>query len=246
MSKRTRIRVLQIALAATATALIGTWSYFYYGQHKVAVRAKILLEQVNSIQTGVTTEAQLQPILDQWKSMDQDLIHECGEAGCFYKLWIVDALPTSLSGLGSDEGAPLYLARLASHLGLRSVGVNVGVVVTNGVVVQRWFSELTALPVRDWYLRGGAYVPDLAVSSGEYAPSTGRYRCKPAEVHCAANLKGPYAIDVSYSTAETAANKQAYMNFNLDCLTRFLPCRRESEVLPVSERLLAESKQSER
>ena len=119
-----------------------------------------------------------------------------------------------------------------------------GVNTENGVIVQRSYAEEVQLPVRDWYLRGGAYVPSLAVSAGE----NDRFR-SPRDLENinpshpfrnAWRYKGPYGLGVAFTTQETKSERDRLMDFRFSCITQFVPCGNEREILPEGAPLLVE------
>jgi hypothetical protein len=114
--------------------------------------------------------------------------------------------------------------------------------VEHGIVTRKWFLEQVRLPVRVWYLRDGAYVPDLAVSSRESTqlPNIKGYP-RPDPYRMARNMRGPYGVVVWFMPQEESDEKAALMNFRFSCITRFSPCLREDEILPEGWRILQET-----
>ena len=117
-----------------------------------------------------------------------------------------------------------------------------GVQTANGVITNKSFSEGVDLPVRDWYIRGGAYVPTLAVFSSEnidFRDFIWREHVNPVHpFRYAHRLKGPYGVNVSFTSNESADEREKLMEFRFSCITAFLPCRNEREILAEGTRLL--------
>jgi hypothetical protein len=131
-------------------------------------------------------------------------------------------------------------------IGLRSVWVQGGIRVRNGVVTDRTFLEDISLPVGAWFDRDGAFVPDLLVVSSERSSFSKNYLVSPYPHRVAGNLKGPYGVKITFSPDERAEMREALMDFRLNCITRFSPCLRESEILPESLKLLEETRAAQR
>jgi hypothetical protein len=66
-----------------------------------------------------------------------------------------------------DKKVPRWLPTVIDIIGLRSAAVGAGFTEEHGVVTEKGFSVEVGLPVREWFNRGGAYVPELAVSADE-------------------------------------------------------------------------------
>jgi hypothetical protein len=122
--------------------------------------------------------------------------------------------------------------------------VGAGVNTEHGVIVERWYAEEVQLPVREWYLRGGAYVPSLLVSAAE----DDRFRSAHAlgninpshQFRKAWRFKGPYGLLVSFTTQEAQSERDRLMDFRFSCITQFFPCSNEREILPEGALLLDE------
>jgi hypothetical protein len=133
-----------------------------------------------------------------------------------------------------SDGALNLLPRTVDHLGLRSEGVGIGLTTEHGVVTRREFGEIVGLPVEDWYLRDGAYVPELDVWSGEavkFRDFDQRYVSPAHPFRIVRNQKGPYGVLVAFRPEESSSEQSALMNFQFSCLTQFSSCRSECDIL---------------
>lgn len=160
---------------------------------------------------------------------------------CYYFVTIRHILPSALRG-DPDHPRRYWIAGLIDHTGLRSSVVGAGVETENGAITQKSFSEDVDLPVRDWFLRGGAYVPTSTVSSSErndFRNFMWREHLNPAHpFRYARRFKGPYGVSVSSALNESADEKKKLMDFHFSCITTILPCRSEREILDEGTRLL--------
>lgn len=103
---------------------------------------------------------------------------------------------------------------------------------------------MVGIPVRNWYLRGGAYVPELAVSSNEVSGfhdfEKEAYSQPSYPFRIARRMKGPYGVIVKFTQDESTVEQAALMDFRFDCMTRLIPCKDESEILAEGSKLLHE------
>ena len=222
--------------------LVSVWLYEETTQWLLRWRGSQLLAEIRSLQVGASSP-NLQALIHTW-SKRGSLEKGCSgdhQENCYYFIRIRHILPSALRG-DPDRPHKNWIAGLFDHAGLRSSAIGAGVQTENSVIIQKSFSEDVDLPVRDWYLRGGAYVPTLTVSSGENTEFRGSYwrqRIKPAHpFRYARRFKGPYGLGVAFTSNESASEKEKLMDFHFSCITRFLPCRNEREILAEGARLL--------
>jgi len=202
-------------------------------------RAEKLLVEIQSLQVNHSTWADVEPLLARWKKIGE-ISKNCAPDDCVYEVIFRHVLPPSLRGY-TDNGVQNYLPRVINRIGLRSVaGVIGGFTVKSGVVTQRSFAEIVSLPVRVWFDRGGAYVPDLSVGSSE-KDQFNRFDRHFYPYRTARNMKGPYGLIVTFLPQEQAGIRTALMDFRLYCITRFSPCLSEEEILPEGAKLLQET-----
>jgi hypothetical protein len=197
-----------------------------------------LLGTIRTIAVGRTTEAEIKPLLDKWRASDGSEPY-CDEQGCQYRLDHISHLPGFLIG-NEDESARNWLPRLADHLGIRRSRVLVEVTVRNGVVTGKSFAMEVGLPVRVWFDREGACVPELTVSSEETVRLPDydeRFRAFHQVVR---SLKGELGIVITFDNDVPA--ERDLLNFHFQCMTQFSPCLSENELLPGSVQLLQKSR----
>jgi hypothetical protein len=219
------------------------WVQSEVSQWILRTRAQHLLADVRSLDVNRSTWSDAQRIMTKWNSF---AVHTgpCTADACNYRVDLLQVLPQILIGYPSP-GIRNWLPRIIDHTGLRSVSTRSGFTVEHGVVTSKWFAEQVALPVREWNLRGGAYVPDLAVSSGEFLGFPG----SPAnpQLHPyrqVRNWKGPYGITAQFLPQEDPSEQARLMDFQFACITQFSPCLNEGEILPEAWRNLQEQEQS--
>lgn len=224
----------------------GAWICAEASQWIFRKQAERLRADLKSIYVGQqSTEAE--SVLKKWRT--KGTINEgCyGEdnATCYFGISIRHTFPRILRGSpeNSPENSTKNILPTALDLaGLRNSAAVAGVLTEHGVVVQRSYAEEVELPVRDWFLRGGAYVPSLAVSASE----NDRFRSPYDRAHVfpshpfrrARRNKGPYGLEVEFTTEESAPERVKLMDFRFSCITQFMPCTNEREILPEGAQLL--------
>jgi hypothetical protein len=235
------MKAARSCLAFLVLLAAGAWLVAYAGQWILRWRAKNLLADIDSIQINHSTGTEADILVAKWRKKYEVSVYRTDE-DCDYVARYLHILPPMLRGY-PDEGVKNYLPRLIDHIGLRSEAVIGSVRVKNGVVIEKGFGEDVALPVRVWFYRGGAFVPELAVWSGESAQFNGyEGRLTAPDAHrIARNQKGPYGVIVTFLPAEEAAERAALMDFRMSCLTRLSPCLNESEILPEGANVLEQT-----
>jgi len=222
-SRRILLTILFVLTVAWATEEGSQWL--------VRWRAHRLLADIHSVNVNRGNWADAQRFMKKWDSLGEAAA-SCTPERCNYRVTLVQVLPRPVVGY-PDKGVHNWLPRIADHLGLRSVAVRAGINVNKGVITSKWFAEQVSLPVRAWGIPGGAYVPDLAISIGEYLrypdfatkPSTDPY----LRVQ---DFQGPYGITVYFMPQEDASERSALMDFRLSCITRLSPCLSVGDILP--------------
>jgi hypothetical protein len=191
-----------------------------------------MLADVQSIQVGVSSEASAQSILHKWGRWGEIQTY-CSSGECQTFVVLRSILPSALNGFDHPEGKN-RLPRLMDNLGLRSAVVGAGFWCKNGVVTREGFSEDVTLPVRDFFARGSAYVPELVVSSTEEIAFRDFEQIHARPEHpswFARTMKGPYGRILTFTSQDDPAHLRALMDFRFSCITRFSPCHDESEIL---------------
>ena len=206
-------------------------------------RAEHLLTDVCSLDVNRSGWSDAQRVMNKWNSYAVPA-GPCTADACTYRVDLLQVLPQTLIGY-PDVGVKNWLPRIVDHTGLRSVAARAGFTVEHGIITSKWFAEQVALPVREWNLRGGAYVPDLAISSGEFlgfpgseaGPQLHPYR----QVR---NWKGAYGITVQFLPQEDSSEQVLLMDFRFSCITQFSPCLDYGAILPEASRNLQEQEHS--
>lgn len=227
-------------LPGLISLLIVAWAVGEVLQWRMRWRAEKLLDDVRSLQVNRSTDAEARALLQKWSKWGPVQTY-CYEGDCNSYVVLKRWMPQFLQKKPVGQ-APHWLVSLIDLTGLRDSGFIVGFNTKKGLVTGTGFTESIGLPVRDWYSRDGAYVPDLMVFSGEATEFHDHEReayVRPSHPHrIARRMKGPYGVSVKFTPEETPAEKAALMDFRFNCVTQFIPCRDESEILPEGVRLL--------
>jgi hypothetical protein len=234
-------RWLRPIVISSLCSLFAIWLFAEVRQWVLRWEAQRLLGDLQSIRVEHSTAREANAALRKSGEI-QSGCREDQSATCYSQVLIRFRLPEPLCG-SPDQHAKNWLPRAIDHFGLRCSGVGAMVITEHGVVTEKSFFEEVNLPVRDWYLRGGAYVPSLAVSSNEALRFRESELSSVAPSHplrYAHRYKGPYGLGVQFLSAEEPSEKASLMAFQFSCITRFLPCSDEREVLPSGAKLLEE------
>jgi hypothetical protein len=199
-----------------------------------------MLVAVKSLKVGQTTSAEAQSLFRKWGRWGEIQTY-CREDTCQYFVRIWHILPAVFRADPEEKGR-YWLPTVIDRVGLRSAAVGAGFTEERGVVTAKEFWEEVGLPVREWYVRGGAYVSDLVVSADEVS----KFRDDEEEIYLrpshpfriARNMKGPYGVMVKFKPDEAPAEKAALMDFHFSCITKFSPCHSEREILPEGWQML--------
>ncbi len=218
-----------------------TWAYEEASQWLLRWRGEQLLAQLKRLQVG-SSSATAEAFISTWSKRGTPWQTCDGVQGqtCHWSVRISHILPSALRG-DSDRAHQKWLARLTDHTGLRSSVIVADMRIENGLIIQKSFAEIVELPIRDWYVRGGAYVPDLAVGSTENtasSPYSDEHIDQAHPFRYARRLKGPYGLSVVFTPSESPSEREKLMNFRFSCITNFIPCNNEREILPEGARLL--------
>lgn len=222
------------------------WVFAEASQWFLRWEAQRLLGDLKSIQVGSTTLAEARHTFAKWRRWGtiQTGCHEGNESNCYFWVTFPHRWPQILRG-SPDEGAHNWLARIIGRMGLRSSAVGAGVIADHGIVTRKSYLEEVDLPVRDWYLRGGAYVPTLSVSSEEFLRFSEHERDLAPPAHptrFARRFKGPYGLGVYFTEEEAEPERANLMDFRFSCITQFFPCTNERDILPSGADLLDEDR----
>lgn len=219
--------------------IAAVWASSYYEQWALRLRAQHLLADIRALNLNQSKSQDAQALMKKWGDY-ASTPGSCTPDFCNYRITMVQSLPQIMIGY-PDPGVHNWLPRIISHLGLRSAAARAGFSVQKGVVTAKWFAEQVSLPVRAWGQPNGTYIPDLAVSSGEYPGfpniDTGLalhpYRR-------ARDWKGDYGITIYFLSQEDPAEQARLMDFQLTCITQFHPCNDQGDILPEARRMLDE------
>jgi hypothetical protein len=228
-------------LLAMLILLSIAWTFGEASQWLFRYRAERLLAEFQALEVNRSSQSEAQALLQRWSRYGM-IVSRCDGDLCRSSFEIRQFLP-EVFRVAPTEGTLNLLPRLVDHIGLRNEGVGIGFTTEQGIVTRKEFGLIVALPVADWYLRGGAYVPDLNIWAGEAAKFSDyeeRLVQPPHPFRIVRNQKGPYGVLVTFRPEEDASEQAALMNFQFSCLTKLFPCRSEGDILPKAWEMLQE------
>jgi hypothetical protein len=235
-------RSRQIALVILLLLCV-VWVEAEASQWLLRRRAEHLLADVRSLDVNRSGWPEAQVVMQKWSCYAVPT-GSCTADACTYRVDLLQVLPQMLIGY-PDPGVKNWLPRIVDRAGLRSAAARAGFTVEHGVVTSKWFAEQVALPVRAWGLPGGAYVPDLAVSSGEFLGFPDVPTSPPLHPYRRIrNWKGPYGVTVQFLPQESSAEQALLLDFQFSCITRFSPCLNQGDILPEAWKNLQEQEHS--
>jgi len=216
------------------------WVLGEVSQWLLRYRAEKLLVDIRSLEINRSKSEEAQALLTKWREWGE-VESVCNAGTCHSYVFIRSGFPEMLRG-GPEEGPANLIPRIFDQIGLRTVGARAGFTLENGVVTSKGFVEMVALPVHDWFLRGNAYVPELAISVDEASAFSDYDLHFVAPSHpfrMAHFMKGPYGVIIKFKPEEQISEQTAMMDFHFSCMTQFFPCHKESDILPASAKLFA-------
>jgi hypothetical protein len=204
----------------------------------------VLLKDISSIKVNHSSKGDADSLNAGWQSTGQVETY-CYGGECEYVVRYLNHLPAFFIG-DPDGRSNNRIARFLDHFGLRKSMILASVRVRDGVVVGKGFREDVTLPVQVWFDRGGAYVPDLTVSSGEIGQSNDLEAILGGAHVQIRRYKGPWGLGVSFDSTLDSQEKTKLGDFHLQCITVLSPCLDERQILPEGARLLEESEKDSR
>ena len=220
---------------------IAAWLYAEGAQWLLRWRAEKLLADIQALEVNRSSWSDAQRLMLKWGRWG-NYWGTCTAESCEYWIDMTHVLPERLRGY-PDEGVKNWLPRLMDHLGQRTAVVQAGFSVERGRVTEKSFREIVTLPVRVWYARGGAYVPELFVWSSEYERFSSDEDDAQLRSHIKVrNLKGPWGLRTQFASQVEPVERAALMSFQFSCITQFSPCLSERDILPEGWRMLEEKR----
>lgn len=220
--------------------LVCAWLWSAANQWLLRWRGERLLADIQALEVSKSSWTDAEALVKKWGF--RHLGDSCTPEKCQYGIQVGHGLTRWFWGY-PDVGVMNWMPRIADNVGLRFSGISAGFTVEKGVVTSKSFWEMVRLPVRDWLLPGGGYMQELMVMSVETADSS-RYpdydnRRSRMHPHSSAR-ETKFGLVVGYSPDEDISERAKLMDFRLDCITRFIPCKNEGEILPEGQVLLEE------
>ena len=145
--------------------VVGSWIWAQGSQWLFRWRAKQLLADIQTLQVNHSTGADAQALSNRWAYLGE-VATSCRDDGCDAWITLRKFLPRPFQENDDPEKRnwPLFVANC---MGIRNEAFSANFHFKQNVLVSRGFSVAVAIPENHWLDRGGAYVPDLLVSSSE-------------------------------------------------------------------------------
>lgn len=231
-----RVLVYSI-LSAAALVLLG-FVAIHIQQEILRYRAQRLLSDIRSIDLRHTTFAEVQPILRRWRS-ESHYGRPCSTERCdvtialpyatFYKngfvFWVDDWLVHTVL-------RATLLARAHPFIVVASVSVRKGVVwgksFSINVVVEHSRKRSSPYPASTYSLVGTAKSVSR-FTFGRVFEGHPDY-----QVGMPGACTGCLEVWLKFTPFANAADVSRLMQFNLDCITRWRPCRAQQDIMPTA------------
>jgi hypothetical protein len=224
-----------LAMVAGAIAMEGSQWLF-------RMRAKAMLEDIKSLQVDHSSWADAQKLMNRWGRCG-GWYGNCTAENCEYSIQI-HHLSFTAPQFVLEEG-PHIGARALELFGLRSSSVFARIEIVHGKVTSKGFGMSVALPVSQWITPegglllqskiGSTYWPSLDVASFEGVKLRGASSYTIAKYPNRGFIQRRIRLEASFTPEESPEEKAALMDFQLECLTRWAPCRSRKEILPRAE-----------
>jgi len=230
---------LSRALLALIVLLVFGWTCAAASQWLLRYRAQKLLADIHALEVNRTTTAEAEKLLSHWAHLGE-VETGCHDGVCSHGVFSRNISPQIIQSPYTEKSLVWATSKLSDALGLRTATVSAYFTTESGVVTSKGFTEAVGLPYSDWYLRQGAYVPELIISSDE--SSVPRWLAEPDPLHPnrgARFRKGPYWPVIQFSPKESASVKADLMDFHFSCMTSFFSCHNENEILPATRTYFA-------
>jgi hypothetical protein len=203
-------------------------------------RGERLLADIQSLELSKSSWTDAEALMK--KCGFRHLGDSCTPEKCQYGIQMDHGLTRWFWGY-PDVGVMNWMPRIADNVGLRFAVISAGFTVQKGIVTSKSFEEMVRLPVRNWFLPGGGYTQELYVRSVETADFSRYpdYDNERSRMHPHSSAReNKFDLIVGYSPEEDISEQAKLMDFHLECITRFIPCKNEEDVLPEGQVLLQE------
>ena len=233
-------RILRVCAIGALILVAGIAVYINIQQRVLRWRAERLLSDIRELQLGKSTWADAQKIMTRWGGWGW-YAGSCTQQRCTYHIAIQDishVFPElTLPGLSEHSEACLWCYRFRwpyQILGGRPAMVAAGIDVIRGVVWGKGF-ELDVFVPESLLPYTDNYVLD---ANAMIAWRRGDFRHPINPKHPEYSITRPNSCqwcETIYATFTPYADNEVInelMSFNLDCLTRLLPCRHPDEIAP--------------
>jgi hypothetical protein len=241
-------------------------------QRVVRHRAKRLLADIRSLQPGKSNWSDAQRLITQWGAWGH-YDGRCDAHSCEYSIVMVDRFLPGVSWLANLSGAPFNpdppIMRLVKLLHANLPVVSASISIHDGRVTRIWFWVSTHVPKGygpGWTKDLPDWTEDTPEPSGYMEYKSGQYNLV-ASAHSSSQLlstaywpsklvlhpdywvgkpggcEGCLGFDTQFTAATKKEDLDWLMDFNLSCMTRWMPCTVSSDLMPEAwRRYVAERK----
>jgi hypothetical protein len=211
----------------------GTAAYVPIQQRILRLRAERLLADISEVQMGKSTWADAQRLMYRWGAWGA-FKGSCTAERCDYRIEM-------------DDGFTVFLIRHAlpdgpyRWLGGRGAAIVGGLVVRNGLIWGKSFQLDVLIPDGGYFLMADA----ASVSRFSNEPVGWIIRHPEYYVGIPGACESCKSIYARFTPFAVPGIVRALMtDINLDCLTRYIPCTNESDIMPATwKQVIAERKQ---
>jgi len=232
--------MLRIAAFTVGLLLLGTVALVRMQQCLLRWRAERLLSDIRSLQLGKSTWADAQKIMTRWGAWG---FYEgsCTEKRCAYQIAFRDVsrtFPVMSVPDGNLHAEPqerkAWVLKAYRILGGQPALVAARVEVINGAIWGKGYELYLSIP-------DGSYTNEGEYVLSTYAETVWRrkdlhdsYKANPTDYRIGRGepCSGCEIIEAQYTPYADPKFINDVMNFNLDCLTRFILCRHPEQIAP--------------
>ena len=232
--------MLRVAAFSVCVLLLGTVALVRMQQCLLRWRAERLLSDIRSLQLGKSTWADAQKIMTRWGAWG---FYEglCTEKRCAYQIAFRD-ISRTFSVMSEPDGSlhtepqehNAWALKAYRILGGQSALIAARVEVINGVIWGKGYELYLNIP-------DGSYTNEREYVLATHAETVWKrkdlhdsYKANPTDYRIGRGepCSGCEIIEALYTPYADPKFISDVMNFNLDCLTRFILCRHPEQIAP--------------
>jgi hypothetical protein len=227
------LRYIVIAIFAAAALAVGA---IHIQQYLLRYRAERLLSDIRGLDLRVSTFADAQKIFQRWEKWGH-YEGACTEKRCRFEVGLNDFVFNHLEIFGDRH----WLRRAYSVVGGRPTRIAAEVTVLDGIAWGKNFGLAVYVPpagVQNEPFDGYGYM--LLGDSRTVSRFAGSSSWAPLSLHTNYEVSPPggcsgcMAIFVRFTPYTDLSDVRRLTDFNLDCLTRWKPCREQGDLMPAA------------